>query len=144
MVSQTLSKSATMKFQKVREYLEHRSLEELQGLQTKFSHQNNGNDRNIIKIKSQNNEYEDKVVKKSLVANNTQDTEFNDDQMFASTMEMASPKLYNQETTKPKLECVIDYKDKIVERSVDHAIYSAKAQVRYLKKYKIALAPAND
>jgi len=131
-----LTKPATMKYQKVREYLEHKSLEELQSLQSKFQHLKPIQKRVILSKHYQDSEYDDDpVMKPTLGGQNTTETEFVQDPLLISTMEspkMSNSKVKNNQSVKYEKQRTYSsniYNPRNMVSKVDQAVNSAKAKV---------------
>jgi hypothetical protein len=129
MVTMVLTKTSSMKYQKVRNYLENKTLEELQNLRTT---KDKSIDKHGVLLSTLKDHRKGRKNELDKTPNKTQETDFGDDPIYQSTAEIGFTDNEPELITKPqkrgflKSGIIQDYE---VGNIVDSSIYSKISEV---------------
>jgi hypothetical protein len=124
MVTMVLTKTSNMKYQKVRNYLENKTLEELQNLRTA---NDKSSDKNGVLLSTLKDYRKGIQGDRNKTPNKTQETDFGDDPIYQSTAELGFPDNEPELVKKPQKQGIIPKYE--VGNIVDSSIYSTKSKV---------------
>lgn len=94
MVALGLTKASTMKYRKVRDYLQNKTLQELEGLKTEGK-----KEKEVVLSKNSKGSTlasQSRQKRREVTINKTQETEFDKDPDYAQTVELGSPNIDKQ------------------------------------------------
>lgn len=131
MVTMMLTKTSTMKYQKVRVYLEHKTLEELQSLQAKEKPKTG---KQVI-LSTNKSIRQSRQGERTKSVNKTHGTEFEEDPLYQPIEEMGSPKI-KPVIENPKKRRIMTSginQNREVGDIIESISYSAKSRVNFNK-----------